>query len=110
MTKYIKADCGFHYSEKGGACSKCAAHPAIAAKVSSMKRNKIKYLHEDKMKKVYYTYQGIYGTSTKVYTTDKGQLHAQQELAKAFNARKPYQVTIAIVERDGEPYYNSPTL
>jgi len=62
------------------------------------------------MNKVYYTYQGIYRNSTKVYTTDKGQLHAQQELAKAFNARKPYQVAIAIVERDGNPYYNSPTL
>jgi|10_taG_2_1085330.scaffolds.fasta_scaffold44711_4 predicted ATP-dependent serine protease len=48
MTKYIKADCGFHYSEKGGACSKCAAHPAIAAKVSSMKRNKIKYIKDEK--------------------------------------------------------------
>jgi hypothetical protein len=59
---------------------------------------------------VYYTYQGIYRTSTKVYTTDKGQLHAQQELAKAFNVSKPYLVAIAIVERDGQPYYNTPTL
>ena len=48
MTKYIKADCGFHYGEKGGACSKCAAHPAIAAKVSSMKRKKIKFIKDEK--------------------------------------------------------------
>jgi hypothetical protein len=63
-----------------------------------------------KDKKVYYTYQGIYRQSTAIYTTDKGQLYAQQELAKALKARKPYQVAIAIVERDGNPYYNSPTL
>ena len=48
MTKYVKADCGFHYSEKGGACSKCTAHPAIAA------RNKIKYMHEDKRHSAYH--------------------------------------------------------
>lgn len=61
-------------------------------------------------KKVYYTYQGIYGNSSAIYTTYKGQMHAQQTLAKTLRAKKAYQVAISIVDIDGKPYYNSPTL
>ena len=28
--KLVKMDCGYHYGEKGGPCSKCANDPAIA--------------------------------------------------------------------------------
>ena len=62
------------------------------------------------MKKVYYTYQGIYRNSSANYTTNKGQHYAQVQLAKIFKAKKSYEVAIGIVEIDGKPYYNSPTL
>ena len=63
-----------------------------------------------KDKKVFYTYKGFYKDSSATFTTDRGQLHAQQALAKTLKAKKAYQVTIGIVDIDGKPYYNSPTL
>ena len=63
-----------------------------------------------KDKKVYYTYQGIYRNSSAIYTTNKGQHYAQVQLAKMLKAKKSYEVAVAIVMRDGEPFYNSPTL
>ena len=58
-------------------------------------------------RKVYYTYKGIYRNKEGYHKTDKGQLHAQQVLAKELGARKTYQVNIGIVEVDGKPYYYS---
>ena len=46
-----------------------------------------------KDKKVFYTYKGFYKDSSATFTTDRGQLHAQQALAKTLKAKKAYQVT-----------------
>lgn len=60
-----------------------------------------------KSKIVYYTYKGTYRNKEGFIKTDKGQLYAQQTLAKELGAPKTYQVNIGIVERDGMPYYYS---